>query len=151
MTWGRRLDQAALDEILKRGHVRLVHRETPADKRPGRKAAAPKPRPAPAPRWNDTYAGQLANAVRKAGLPQARREYLFCPGRKFRADLAWPERSLLVEVKGSVHRLRDKFARDIKREQIIFKLGFRLLQVTPLQVRNGEAIELVRYALTEGT
>ena len=142
-SWGRRLSESDLTEIVKRGHVRVVHRELPADKTPGRKAV---PQPPRKPK-GDYYALMLINQLLDCGLPQPELEYRFAPGRRFRADICYPDRKLIVEVKGAVHRIKGRYVRDIEREQVIFQLGYRLLQVTPLQVRNGRAAELVREAL----
>ena len=142
MTWGKRFTSADLAVIVARGNVRVVHRETAADKTPGRKVVKLPPKPR-----GDYYALMLVEQLLDVGLPQPQLEYKFAPGRKFRADICYPERKLIVEVKGAVHRIKGRYQRDIEREQIIFQLGFRLLQVTPIQVRNGRAAELVKEAL----
>jgi hypothetical protein len=140
-TWTRRLSESELAEIVKRGHVRTVQRELPADKTPGR-VAVPAKRKQP-----DYYTTLMVTQLQREKVPVPETEYFFCPGRKFRADMCWPERKLIVEVKGAVHRIKGRYRRDIEREQVIFQLGYRLLQVTPQQVRNGEALKLIKEAL----
>jgi hypothetical protein len=44
----------------------------------------------------DTLTGQM----RMVGLPEARREYVFHPGRRFRFDLAYLEPKIAIEVDG---------------------------------------------------
>lgn len=143
-SWGKRLSSADLSAIVARGNVRVVHRETAADKTPGRKVVKLPPKPK-----GDYYALMLVEQLLDVGLPQPELEYKFAPGRKFRADIFYPrcQPPLIVEIKGAVHRTKTRYTRDIEREQVIFTLGFRLLQVTPIQVRNGRAAELVREAL----
>lgn len=104
-----------------------------------------------APRKTD-YARMLAQQIKKAGLPTPVLEYCFDAqldgtGRSWRFDLAWPG-WLAIEVDGGAHTVKEKFKRDIEKHQAAFKLGYKLLRVSPEQVRNGEALELVRRALT---
>jgi len=97
-------------------------------------------------------ARELAIQIRDAGLLQPLLEFCFdCQldgsGRPWRADLCWPRLKLIIEVDGSVHRIRSRFRGDIKKRQAADRLGYRVVPVTPAQVRNGEALALVREAL----
>jgi hypothetical protein len=98
----------------------------------------------------DTYPLMLAGQLRRAGLPAPLLEYPFAKhlGRRYKADLAYPSLGLLVEVDGMVHRVKARFVADLERDQIIFQLGLRKLRVSPAQVRDGRALELVRAALS---
>lgn len=98
------------------------------------------------------YARELAAQIKQAGLPMPILEYAFDAqldgsGRVWRFDLAWIG-WLAVEVDGAVHRIKGRFKGDRAKHQAAFKLGYKLLRVSPEQVRNGEALELVRKAIT---
>ncbi|MCC6530943.1 MAG: DUF559 domain-containing protein [Burkholderiales bacterium] len=89
----------------------------------------------------------LRDSIVSAGLPEPYREFTWHPTRGWRLDLAWPERRLAIEIDGGVHRIRDKFARDIERHNTLTLAGWRYIRVSPDQVRTGEALELVRQLL----
>ena len=97
---------------------------------------------------SDPLPSFLAAACRRASLPQPLVEYPFAPGRKFRADCCWPDAKLIVEVQGAIHRIKARFQADRERSQVIACLGYRLMLVSPEEVRNGRALELVRQALS---
>lgn len=90
-------------------------------------------------------------------LPAYEREYAFAAeiGRRFRADFAWPEYRLLVEVQGGIfmrggggaHSRPAGIVRDIERQQTALLLGWQVLPVTTDQVKNGRAVELVQRML----
>jgi len=151
MTWGHRLSEADLQQILARGHARRVSVETTADKRPGRKSA--RGMPLSRHQQQDKYSRRLAYQLREAGLPQPILEYAFDSqleggGRAWRIDLAWPARKLAVEVDGAVHRIKSRFEGDLAKRQALQRAGWDLLPVSPQQVRDGSALELIRYALS---
>ena len=102
---------------------------------------------------SDPLPHMLANQCRAAGLPQPLVEYPFSKhlGRKHRADCCFVEQRLIVEIQGAVHRIAGRFQADRERSQVIAILGYRLMLVSPTQVRSGEAVELVRQALLCGT
>ena len=89
----------------------------------------------------------LADQIAAAGLQAPILEYRFAPPRKWRADLAYPERHLLIEIDGAVHRIKGRFQADLERDQAIFFGNWEKLRVSPAQVRSGEALKLVRRAL----
>ena len=96
------------------------------------------------------YAHELSFQIKAARLPAPIREFPFAkPQRAFRADLAFPALRLLVEVDGSVHRIKERFRGDLERDQWIFLNlpTWRKLRVSPRQVRSGEALQLVERAL----
>lgn len=103
--------------------------------------------------YSDPLPSFLAAACRRASLPQPLVEYPFAKhlGRKFRADCCWVDAKLIVEVSGAVHRIAARFKADRERSQVIAILGFRLMLVSPQEVRNGRAVELVRAALAHPT
>lgn len=44
--------------------------------------------------------------IRDAGLPEPLREFQFHPVRRWRADFAWPEQKVLVEIQGGLYGQR---------------------------------------------
>lgn len=109
------------------------------------------------------YSRRLAQQIRDAGLRQPILEYAFdrqLEGtglRDWRIDLAYPSwtvmsgrrgKPLAVEVDGAAHRIKARHKGDFTKHQALFASGWDLLRVSTEQVRNGEALELVRRALT---
>jgi very-short-patch-repair endonuclease len=66
-----------------------------------------------------------------------------------RADLAWPEQKVLVEFDGDVHRERDVFVNDVRRQNRLIAAGWTVLRFTSADVlgRPDEVIAEVRRAL----
>ena len=64
-------------------------------------------------------------------------------GRSWALDFSWPERSLAVEVDGSVHRIKARFRADLERSTVLTLLGWRVLRFSPAQVESGKAIDVV--------
>lgn len=141
-----RLSQEQLDAMLARSHVRVV---TPMlvknpTRGPGKAIKLRSPR-----KGHIDWAAELAKQIALAGLESPRREYRFALSikRKFRADLAYPERMLLIEVDGGVHTIRSRWKVTVRRHQIAQELGYRVVTVMPEQVRNGEALVIVEREL----
>lgn len=105
-------------------------------------AAPAAPRPAAV-----NFSAMLADQLRLAKRPAPVLEYRFAPPRKWRFDLAYPDRRLAVEVDGAVHRIRERFKADMEKHQAWFFLGWCVLRVSPRQVQSGEALTLVERAL----
>ena len=95
----------------------------------------------------------LEASVRAHGLPEPQREYRFHPTRKWRLDFAWPAVMLAVEVEGGIYRggghthVKD-LKRDMEKSNALTLLGWRLLRFHGDQVRSGEAVAVIRQALT---
>ena len=66
-----------------------------------------------------------------------------------RADLAWPQRKVLVEFDGDVHRQRDVFVRDLRRQNRLVAAGWTVLRFTSADVlgRPDEVLAEIRRAL----
>lgn len=66
-----------------------------------------------------------------------------------RADLAWPERKVLVEFDGDVHRERDVFVNDLRRQNRLVAAGWTVLRFTSADVlgRPDEVVAAIRRAL----
>lgn len=93
--------------------------------------------PRPGQRTEDSLALQL-----RALLPpreQPVRQHPVLGSRKWVLDFAWPGRMLAVEVDGGVHRISDKFRRDLERHNVLQVLGWRVLRFSPADVRSGRA------------
>ena len=170
-------DQAALEALLRRSHVRLVK---PMDVKPntpakpvlgeganelGRRAHLDdKPSPEPKhdtgaflkrpPKERIDYVGRLVRQMCLAGLPTPTREFKFAKdiGRRWRIDIAYPDIKLAIEVDGMAHRTRDRFMRDIEKHNELMLRGWRLLRIYTRWIANERhefdiGIELVKRAL----
>ena len=94
----------------------------------------------------------LAWQLHAAGIPEPVREYRFHPDRKWRADFAWPDRMLLLEVDGGAwiggrHTSGSGFEADARKVSEAAALGWRVLRCTPRMVETGECLGLVERAL----
>ena len=97
----------------------------------------------------------LALQLRALGVEPPVREHPFAsPARRWRLDLAWPDRLLGVEVQGGTWT-RGRHSRGAGQQADADKLsaaailGWRVLVVTTGDVRSGVAAEAVRWALEE--
>jgi very-short-patch-repair endonuclease len=106
--------------------------------------------------------------MRALRLPEPEWGYRWHPVRRWRADAAWPERRLLLEVEGGVTPFRDKRTGELRQGRHTSILGYegdclkyseaaicgwRLIRVTRRMVDDGRAVALVERALratTEG-
>jgi len=100
----------------------------------------------------------LAIHMQADGLPTPQRQHLLrvyepvspltAVAHDFRLDFAWPQLGkLAVEVDGEVHRIRDRFHGDIRRNALILLAGWRVLHVDGRRVRSGDAVRWVRLFL----
>ena len=66
-----------------------------------------------------------------------------------RADLAWPDRRVLVEFDGDVHRDRDVFVRDLRRQNQLVAQGWIVLRFTSADVLGhpDDVVAQIRRAL----
>ena len=73
------------------------------------------------------------------------------PHRQFigTVDLAWPDRGVLVEFDGDVHRDRRVFVNDLRRQNGLVLAGWVVLRFTSADVlgRPGWVLEMIRRAL----
>lgn len=70
------------------------------------------------------------------GIPYPKIEYVFCTGRKFRFDFAWPEYRLAVEIEGGAytngrHRRIAGFLSDMEKYNLATVQGWKLLRYVP--------------------
>jgi hypothetical protein len=66
-----------------------------------------------------------------------------------RADMAWPERKVLVEFDGDLHRERGVFVKDLRRQNKLIAAGWTVLRFTSADLlgRPAEVIAEIRGAL----
>ncbi|MFA7296293.1 MAG: DUF559 domain-containing protein [Dehalococcoidia bacterium] len=116
-----------------------------AEKKPSAKRSA-----------EDQFAAILTMA--DAPLSHFNREYQYVPGRKFRADFAWPRQRLIVEINGGVfggraHGSVQGILMDMERGNLATLHGWRVLRFLPKDVtdeaRRQAMIDLIRSVLGE--
>lgn len=101
------------------------------------------------------YEDMLAEQVIAAGYPAPVLEHTFAPPRRWRFDLAWPDRMVACEVEGSTwapagrHRSAAGFHKDLEKYNAAALLGWRVVRVTTNMVRDGRALEVVEVALRD--
>jgi very-short-patch-repair endonuclease len=89
---------------------------------------------------------RLLADMREANLPEPTKEYQFDPTRRWRADLAYPELHLLIEVEGGRwtrgrHTRGGGFANDIEKYNKAASLGFTVLRFTDLDIKGGYVVK----------
>lgn len=90
--------------------------------------------------------------LKALNLPIGETEHRFHPERKWRFDLAWPAIKLALEVDGGSwvggrHTSGSGFAADCQKMSEAAILGWRIIRVTPVMVRDGLAVRYVERAL----
>jgi len=83
-------------------------------------------------------------------LPPFVREYRFHETRQWRLDFAWPQFRVGVEIQGGVwrpgggaHSRPGMIERDMEKHNALVMRGWWMLLVTPKQVQDGSAMQLV--------
>lgn len=104
------------------------------------------------PRAESPMESVLRWLVHMAGLPTPQLQFIVrSSGGAFlgRADLAWPEQKVLVEFDGNVHRERDVFVNDLRRQNELIAAGWTVLRFSSADVlgRPDEVIATIRKAL----
>lgn len=142
-----------LDAVLKKGHVRVhsianARMVKPLDKPPLKKLEIPVFGPPRKKGRNslEKLEERLGLALENAGIVHEK-QYAWCPGRKFRADYAVPEKRLLIELDGAVHRIKGRFKADQEKRQLAILHGWTMLPIATDQVRKGTAVELIKRVL----
>lgn len=121
----------------------MIVRKTPSSQKRSRAAS----------RYEETFALHARAAGIDSGMV---REYVFHPTRKWRADFAWPELRLLVEIDGGIwmpksgHSGGRAAIRDRERDNAAVLLGLRVLRFTGAMVQSGEAIQMVERIMKNG-
>lgn len=97
----------------------------------------------------------LLQQCRAVGLPEPETEVRFHPVRKWRADLLWRHpRKLIVEVNGGGwvggrHNTGAGAEKDYEKLAEALVLGYPSMQVTPRQVKTGQAVAWIAQYLQE--
>lgn len=96
--------------------------------------------------------GLLLWQLEAADAPKPATEHRFHSERKWRFDMAWPERMVAVEVDGGAwiggrHTSGSGFEADCLKLSHAAALGWRVLRVTPRMVQDGSALTLTLAAL----
>ena len=86
------------------------------------------------------------------GLPEPQRELRFAPPRRWRFDLAYPEKMLAVEIEGGVwvsgrHSRGAGSTKDMEKYAEALCQGWRVLRVTPAQIDSGQALGWIERLL----
>jgi hypothetical protein len=81
------------------------------------------------------------------GLPVPSAELKFHPSRRWRFDWAWADEKIALEVEGGVfirgrHSRGIGMVKDMEKYNAAAELGWRIVRVTPRQMRSGEALSL---------
>ena len=121
-------------------------------KKPAKRSKRALRAPAAKSKWEE----MLALQIRAEKLTTPMREFQFAPGRKWRADFAWPVcwpmDALLVEVEGGTwsggrHTRGSGYQADCEKYNAAVLLGWRVLRYTGEQVKSGIAIREIKQAL----
>jgi very-short-patch-repair endonuclease len=104
------------------------------------------------PRAESPMESVLRWLLHAAGLPAPELQFVVrSTGGEFlgRADLAWPDRKVLVEFDGDVHRERDVFVNDLRRQNQLVSAGWTVLRFTSADLlgRPDEVIAEILRAL----
>jgi hypothetical protein len=144
---------AVTDQLLGMG-CPILGLQTQLARRPsGRGAARARAvLPVADPRAESPMESVLRWLLHAAGLPRPELQHeVLGPGGRFlgRADLAWPDRKVLVEFDGDVHRERDVFVNDLRRQNRLVAEGWIVLRFTSADVlgRPDEVVAEIRRAL----
>lgn len=94
----------------------------------------------------------FAFQVLASGLPEPEREFMFVPGRRFRADFAWVKARLLVEIEGGVwirgrHNRGGGFIKDCEKYNLAALGGWVVMRFTSETVLDGSALRMVEEYL----
>ena len=86
--------------------------------------------------------------------PAPEREYRFAPGRRYRADFAWPVHRVLVECEGGGwtggrHTRGVGFEADIEKYALAQRLGYIVVRVSQRMINGGEALTTIEAALQQ--
>ena len=92
--------------------------------------------------------------LKSENIELPRREFRFHPTRRWRADFAWVDEKLLVEIEGGNwshgrHTRGAGFEEDCIKYNAAALLGYTVLRFTGNLVENGYAVECVKIFLEE--
>jgi very-short-patch-repair endonuclease len=102
------------------------------------------------PRAESPMESVLRWVLHEAGVPAPVLQHVIrTAAGNFRADFAWPDRMVLVEFDGNVHRERDVFVKDARRQNALVAAGWTILRFTSADVlgRPEDVIAQILHAL----
>lgn len=91
-------------------------------------------------------------ACQQNGLPRPVAEHHWHPTRKFRADFAWPEHRVLLEVEGGLwvkgkHGRGSGIVKDIEKQNEAAAMGWLYLRCQPKELHTVRTLEYIRAAI----
>lgn len=91
---------------------------------------------------------------RAYGLPEPTAEHRFHPTRRWRFDWAWPAYKIAVEIEGGVfaggrHSRGAGYRNDLEKYNSAHLMGWRVFRYLPEQVRDGQAVHDMTYAVKQ--
>ena len=94
----------------------------------------------------------LAEALEQFGMPRPEVELPFHPKRKWRFDLAWPDRKVAIEIQGGIwsrgrHTRGKGYLNDMEKLNEAQLLGWKVFWTATDHWKTGEAIDLVERIL----
>lgn len=89
---------------------------------------------------------------RAHGIPAPETEHRFHERRRWRFDMAWPDKMVAVEIEGGVwnggrHTRGSGFEADAEKYNTASEMGWTVLRYTPKYLRDGSAVEQVKRVL----
>lgn len=114
--------------------------------------SAPVPKRRKAGRGDSPLVASLMRQIAADGIPAPVQEHRFHPVRKWRFDLAWPDRMIAVEVDGGVwsggrHTRGAGFIADCKKINEATAMGWRVFRFPTPHVSDGSAVAMLRRLL----
>ena len=93
---------------------------------------------------------------KQSGLPEPVAEHCWHPTRKFRADFAWPEHRIILEVEGGIwvsgkHGRGSGIVKDIEKQNEAAALGWLYLRCQPKELLSVRTTEYIRQAIATRT
>lgn len=90
--------------------------------------------------------------LQAARLPAPTLEHRFAAPRRWRFDLAWPDRKVALEIEGGVwtggrHTRPQGFLGDMDKYNRAAVLGWRIVRCTPSQARSGAVLAVLAEIL----
>jgi len=111
----------------------------------------------PEPKVHRLQNNLFLSIIQESGLPSPELELRFHPQRKWRFDYAWPEKKVAMEVEGVLYRVRIGrhqrglgYEADCEKYAEALVLGWKVLRVTPGQIRDGRVIIWLKQLLMNG-
>lgn len=106
--------------------------------------------PMPKSKWEQ----MLAFDLKAAGLVPFCREFVFAPPRRWRADFAYPDMRILIEVEGGTwsrgrHTRGKGYEADCEKYNAAALAGWLVLRFTANMVEDGRALEATEQAYKE--